>query len=52
MAASLGTRSVGRKPKFREDLSPEAEEQTLLEAVTRKRLLTDSEHQTVSCSEL
>jgi hypothetical protein len=26
-------------PPFREDLSPEAEEQTLFEAVTRKRLV-------------
>jgi hypothetical protein len=26
-------------PSFREDLSPEAEEQPLLEAVTRKRLV-------------
>jgi hypothetical protein len=31
--------SVGREPPFREDLSPKAEEQLLIEAVTRKRLL-------------
>jgi hypothetical protein len=31
--------SVGREPPFREDLSSEAEESPLLEAVTRKRLM-------------
>jgi hypothetical protein len=29
---------------FREDLSPEAEGQPLLEAITRKHLVTDWEH--------
>jgi hypothetical protein len=45
MAASLGDRQLqqaaGRKPPFREDVSAEAEECPLLEAVTRKRLVTD-----------
>jgi hypothetical protein len=31
-------RSFGREPQFREDLSPEAEEWPLLEAVTRQLL--------------
>jgi hypothetical protein len=31
--------SVGRKPPFREDLSPEAEEEPLLEAVTEQLLM-------------
>jgi hypothetical protein len=31
--------TVGREPPFREDLSAEAEESPLLEAVTRKRLV-------------
>jgi hypothetical protein len=32
---------VGREPPFRKDLSLEIEEKPLLEAVTRKRLVTD-----------
>jgi hypothetical protein len=36
---TLKNSSVGREPSFREDLSPEVEEQPLLEAVTRKRLV-------------
>jgi hypothetical protein len=32
-------RTVGREPPFREDLSAEAEESPLLEAVTRERLV-------------
>jgi hypothetical protein len=31
--------AVGREPSFREDLSPEAEEYSLLEAVTRQLLM-------------
>jgi hypothetical protein len=33
------TEAVGREQPFREDLSPEAEEQPLLEAVTRQLLV-------------
>jgi hypothetical protein len=35
----LEVSSVGREPPFREDLSMEAEEQPLLEVITRKRLV-------------
>jgi hypothetical protein len=42
MAASqLQPCSVGREPPFREDVSAEAEEFPLLEAVLRKHLVTD-----------
>jgi hypothetical protein len=41
MAAShlYGRKAVEMEPPFRKDLSAEAEEQPLLEAVTRKRLV-------------
>jgi hypothetical protein len=32
-------KAVGREPPFRQDLSPEAEEYSLLEAVTRQLLV-------------
>jgi hypothetical protein len=32
-------KTVGREPQFREDLSAEAEESPLLEAVTREQLV-------------
>jgi hypothetical protein len=40
------------EPPFREDLSPDAEEYPLLEAVTRKYLQTDWEQQNLRSSEL
>jgi hypothetical protein len=39
VTGSAKKKSVGREPPFREDLSAEAEESPLLQAVTRERLV-------------